>query len=154
VAGYFEDIPALIVVLIGVGIFLASVINAFVHYTSRQYISEPDEGQRLLENVLSYHRIKRDGYKDGTFDRDKLRNITVERFERDILTELEYEIRIKDVSDYPDRENFTWRTAPGPGDDADLHLVYTYPVNIFTSTELHQTQTTIHGAVLRLSVWR
>lgn len=154
VAGYFEDIPALIVVIVGLGIFMASVTNAFVYYTGRQYVDEPDEGRRLLDNVLSYHGIKRNGYKDGTFDRAKLRNITIDRIKRDILTELEFRIYIEDVSDYPDRENFTFETSPGTGGDLYFFLTYRYPVNIFTSLDMHQTQTAIHPAVLTLSVWR
>ena len=154
VTGFFEDIPALIVVVIGVAIFLTSMINAFANYTNRQYEEKPETGQRLLETIISYPGIKREGYKDGTFDLGKLRNLTDERLKRDIVTDLEYEIYIRDVSDYPDRENFTFNTSSPPAGGTEFRFTYYYPINIFTSMEEFQKQTNIHGGVLRLTVWR
>jgi len=154
VTGFFEDIPALIVVVIGVAIFLASMINAFANYTNRQYEEKPETGQRLLETILSYPGMKREGYKDGTFDLGKLRNLTDDRLKREIVTDLEYEIYIRDVSDYPDRENFTFNTSRPPSGGTGFRYTYFYPINIFTSMEEFQKQTNIHGGVLRLTVWR
>ena len=156
VAGFFEDIPALMVVVIGVTIFLASMINAFMNYSVRQYEDDPQEGQKLLEAIVSYPGLIKDGYKDGTFDRGKLRNLSIEDLERDIFTDFDYEIYVEDVSDYPDRENFTFNTSkvPDADENVEFRLRLIYPVNIFTSIEPHQQQTCIHGAVLRITLWK
>jgi len=156
VAGFFEDIPALMVVVIGVTIFMASMINAFMNYSVRQYEDDPQEGQKLLEVIIAYPGLIKDGYKDGTFDRGKLRNLTIEDLEKDIFTDFNYEIFIEDVSDYPDKENFTFNTSnvPGLDEDVEFRIRVIYPVNIYTSIEPHQRQTCIHGAVLRVTLWR
>ena len=112
VAGFFEDIPALIVVVLGVGIFLASMIKAFTYYQTSQYENEPEEeAQRLFEAFISYPALKREGYKDGTFDVGKLRNLTMEQLKRDIYTDYEYWIYIKDVSFYPNQKGFVFNTS-------------------------------------------
>ena len=156
VAGFFEDIPALMVVVIGVTIFLASMINAFMNYSVRQYDDDPQEGQKLLEAIIAHPGLVKDGYKDGTFDRGKLRNLTIEDIEKDIFTEFNYEIFIEDVSDYPDRENFNFNTSnlSDIDEDVEFRLRIIYPVNIYTSIEQHQRQTCIHGAVLSITLWK
>ncbi len=156
VAGFFEDIPALMVVVIGVTIFFASMINAFMNYSVTQFEDDPQEGQKLLEAIISYSGLTKDGYKDGTFDRGKLRNLTIEDLERDIFTEFEYEIYVEDVSDYPDRENYTFNTSKVPGvhENVEFRLRIIYPVNIYTSIEPHHRQTCLHGAFLRITLWK
>ncbi|MDP7263945.1 MAG: hypothetical protein QGH39_00115 [Candidatus Thermoplasmatota archaeon] len=156
VAGFFEDLPALMVVVIGVTIFLASMINAFMNYSVRQYENDPQDGQKLLEAIVSYPGLIKDGYKDGTFDRAKLRDLTIDDFERDIFTDFDYEIYIEDVSDYPDRENYNFNTSKVSdiGEDVEFRLRITYPVNIYTSIDSNQRQTCIHGAFLRITLWK
>jgi len=155
VAGFFEDIPALIVIVTGVGIFLSSMINAFTNYQNKQYEDEPEEEtQILLESVISYSKLKRSGYKDGTFDLGKLRKMTSENLTRDIHSDFEYEVKVEDVSDYPDKQNFTFNTSEKPTGDVDLIVSLHYPINIYTSTELHQKETSIHGAILTITMWK
>jgi len=73
VAGPFEDIPALIIVVIGIMIFFASAINSFASYYERHNIQDPEEiCWNILKSVRNYDRFLVDGGNDGDFSYNKL----------------------------------------------------------------------------------
>lgn len=151
VAGFFEDIPALIVVIIGIVFFVSCITASFIFYTQQQYDREDEKGEQLLEALLSYNGLKASGKKDGTFDLVKLRGMEPEILGRDIHTTLDYQLEIIDVSDYPQKENFTFLCGTLHGTESSY--VELLPVNIYAVTSAGDRETRTHAALLRLTYW-
>lgn len=106
VAGFFEDIPTLIVVIIGFGIFLLTVVNAFVAYQAQQ------DSFRMHQEVVEFTQAMRVYDKftynslEGVYLGDKLIDIQYDTIETDFNPRAlgyDYRIIINDVSDYPNR---------------------------------------------------
>ncbi len=152
VAGFFEDIPSLIVVSLALTIFIASIIGSFIYYASVQYNRDDEDGQILLDSILSYPYLKTENRKDGNFDLNKLKTMTPERLEKDIHTDLQYKLDIIDVSDYPDKQSFNFTV--GNENLSIEKTVISIPVTIYAVVFEGDTETRNHGAVMRLTYWR
>lgn len=110
IAGFFEDIPVLIVVTIATGIFLYSLVHAYVLYLDQF------EEQRMHENVREFYGSIRsyDGLtyvsEEGVFLGDKLTSLTDEELQEDFnetVLGYDYQVSIIDTSDYLNSANFT-----------------------------------------------
>lgn len=119
VAGFFEDIPVLIVVTIATGVFLYSLIHAYVLYLDQF------ESQKMNENAMDLCRSIRsyDGliYKsqEGIFLGDKIKSLTPETLQEEFNVSrlgYHYQISIIDTSDYLDSINYTktFKTSDQP----------------------------------------
>ncbi|UCE36079.1 MAG: hypothetical protein JSW00_11025 [Thermoplasmata archaeon] len=110
IAGAFEDIPVLIVVTIATGIFLFSLVHAYVVYleqleSQRMYENAND----LLSSVRSYEGLTHE-FREGVFLGDKLITLTSEALREDYdpnVLGFDYQISIIDTSDYPNCVNYT-----------------------------------------------
>lgn len=149
VSGFFEDIPALIVVILGFGIFLASIANAFVTYQAQQ------DSFRMHEKSLEFTRAIRGydkltyNYMEGIFEGKKLLGISNETIEEDFNPDrlgYDYRIIVNDVSDYPNSNLYvkSFQTS-------SLHLKsskYTIASSVVIKVEEHY-----HSAQLIVTIW-
>jgi hypothetical protein len=109
VAGFFEDIPALIVVIIGFGIFLLSMVNAFVAYQSQQNsFRMHQESVEFSQAIRGYDRLTYNSM-EGVFLGDNILNLSDIKIKNDFhpnSLNFNYLVIIKDVSDYPDSHKY------------------------------------------------
>jgi hypothetical protein len=149
IAGFFEDIPVLIVVVIATGIFLFSLVHAYVQYLEQienQRMHEDAKG--LCEAVRSYEGLTADS-EEGVFEGDKLFSLTNEALQEDFnVTVLgyHYQISIIDTSDYQSSINYTmsFKTSDPPA-GGDRYSV--------TTSVLINVDDTYHAAQLIVTIW-
>lgn len=149
IAGFFEDIPVLIVVTIATGIFLYSLVHAYVLYLDQF------EEQRMHENarefcgsIRSYDGLTY-GSEEGIFLGDKLNSLTDEALQEDFnetVLGYDYQISIIDTSDYPISVNFTksFRTSMPPVKGNKYSI---------TTSILIKVDETYHAAQLIVTIW-
>ena len=119
VAGFFEDIPTLIVVIIGFGIFLLSMVNAFVAYQAQQNTFRMhQENVEFAQAIRAYDKLTYND-QEGVFLGDKVLAISNGTMEQDFNSTAlgyDYRIMINDVSDYPDSNTYkkTVQTSSPP----------------------------------------
>lgn len=149
IAGPFEDIPVLIVVVIATAIFLFSLVNAYVNYI------DTIENQRMREDALSLSNSLRSfeglqkGAEEGIFDGEKLLLFSTEKLNRDYNeSKLGYHFRMSvlDTSDYPNANNYT-RSF---GDQNPPVGGNKYSV---TTSILIKVDTEYHTAQLIVTIW-
>lgn len=149
IAGFFEDIPVLLVVIIATGIFLFSLVHAYVLYLDQF------EYQRMHENALGLSRSVRSydgliyGSEEGVFLGDKLTSLTFEALQEDFnVTRLgyNYQVSIIDTSDYQNSVNYTksFKTA-NPPVTGNRYSV--------TTSVLIKVDKTYHAAQLIVTIW-
>jgi hypothetical protein len=110
IAGPFEDIPVLLVVIIATAIFLFSLVHAYVGYIDNL------ENQRMREKALSlsdslrsYEKLQ-DGSSEGIYLGEKLQLFSNEKLNEDYNeSRLGYHFRMSvlDTSSYPSSNNYT-----------------------------------------------
>ncbi len=110
IVGPFEDIPVLLVVIIATGIFLFSLVHAYVGYIDNV------ENQRMRKNALSlsdslrsYEKLQ-DGSSEGIYLGEKLQLFSNEKLNEDYNeSRLGYHFRMSvlDTSSYPSSNNYT-----------------------------------------------
>jgi hypothetical protein len=149
IAGFFEDIPVLIVVTIATGIFLYSLVHAYVIYLDQF------EYQRMHENALDLCTSFRSydglifGSDQGVFQGDKLISLSNEALQEDYNATVlgyDYQISIIDMSDYSNSANYTksfkTSTPPARGDKYSV-----------TTSVLIKVDETYHAAQLIVTIW-
>jgi hypothetical protein len=103
VAGPFEDIPVLIVVTIAVGIFLISLVSAYVTYLDQyEHQRMHDDAQRLSRSIRGYDGLTY-GSQEGVFSAEKVTSLSPESLSLDYNEDslgFHYQISIIDKSDY------------------------------------------------------
>ncbi|MFA5772043.1 MAG: hypothetical protein WC974_04870 [Thermoplasmata archaeon] len=109
VAGFFEDIPALIVVTIGVGIFLTSIVTIYPKYIeSEQNTDFMRESFNVAETIRASDDILYEpDMQNGVFDAYKVQKMDSQQLNQTVHTELRCRIDIIDASDYPTKYNKT-----------------------------------------------
>jgi hypothetical protein len=112
VAGFFEDIPALIVVTIGIGIFLTSIVTIYPKYIeSKQNSDFIRESFNVAESIrASDDLLYEPNMQNGVFDAYKVQTMDVQQLNITKGTELRCRLEIIDVSDYPAKYNKTLQT--------------------------------------------
>jgi hypothetical protein len=149
IAGFFEDIPVLIVVVIATGIFLVSLVSAYVSYLdSLEGQRMHDEAESFCKAIRSYEGFT-DGSREGVFSGDKLIMISSESMQEDFhptALGFHYQVAIVDTSDYPNAANFTksLETAEPPLTGNR----YTVTTSILINVEEN-----FHAAQLIVTIW-
>ena len=149
IAGFFEDIPVLIVVTIATGIFLYSLIHAYVLYLDQL------ENQKMNENAMDLCKSIRSydvlicNSQEGIFLSDKVISLTHESLQEDFnATELgyNYQISIIDTSDYLDSINYTktFKTSDPPTKGNRYSQ---------TTSVLIKVDENYHAAQLLVTIW-
>ncbi len=143
VAGFFEDIPTLIVVIIGFGIFLLSIVNAFVTYQAQQdSFRMHQESVEFSQAIRAYDKLTYNSM-EGIFLGDKILDISDKTIESDFHPDAlgyDYRIIINDVSDYPDSILYkkTFQTVSPPSRASKFTV--TSSVVIRVGDNYHATQ--------------
>lgn len=149
IAGFFEDIPVLIVVVIATGIFLFSLVHAYVLYL------EQIENQRMFEDAKGLCRAVRSyegltgGTEEGVFEGDKLISLTNEALQEDFnvtVLGFHYQISIIDTSNYQSGTNYTlsFKTSDPPARGNRYSVTTSVLINV---------DETYHVAQLVVTVW-
>jgi|GEM_PF-1701964 len=107
VAGFFEEIPALILATIGMSIFFITALMAYSNYMGQQEaIKFVDDGDAFSKAIRNYKGLvyDADGHPiEGRFDYFKVPNLNVTNVSKDLNVKIKnrhFIVEIKDVSDY------------------------------------------------------
>ncbi len=148
IAGFFEDIPALIVVVIAIGMFTVIMVHAYAGYVAQQNALRMYEDCReFTQSIRTYDSLIYQS-QEGMFDVQKMETLTNETLEYDFnRTSLgfDYQILIRDVSDYPKpivKSFGTFHIPPNIG-----KITITSSINIRVSSD------EIHAAQLIVTIW-
>ncbi|MBS3816430.1 MAG: hypothetical protein KGY76_02580 [Candidatus Thermoplasmatota archaeon] len=152
VIGFYEDVPALLIVVVGTLIFLASMYSAIERHDESSTHSEFErEAIEFAEGVRASERLL---YKDriGQFDASKVEGLNSENLTRSFNNpDFYYKVTLTDVSNYSVRYNKTWRKEPDSNFTEESYekgrKVILLSVNIVVDSD------EIHPARLRVEVW-
>ncbi len=148
-AGFFEDIPVLMVVLVATGIFLYSLVHAYVVYLDNlEHQRMADEVVDLLNAVRGYEGLIVD-FKEGVFSGDKLISLSLENLMEDFSPQVlgyEYQASIIDTSSYQNSLDYTKSFATSePPSGGDLYSV--------TTSVLIMVEESYHAGQLTVTIW-
>ncbi len=147
---FFEDIPTLIVVIIGFGIFLLSLVNAFVGYQAQQdSFRMHQENVQFMEAIRAYDKFTYNSM-EGVFLGYKILQVSDDTIELDFNPDAlgyDYRIIINDVSDYPDGNLYkvSFQTASPPPERSK----YTAASSVIIKVDEHY-----HTAQLIVTIWK
>ncbi len=152
VVGFYEDVPALLIVVVGTVIFLSSLYATLERYDRGKEISDFEteaiefaEGVRASPLLTYQNRI-------GQFDASKVQGLNSENLTRSFSNpDFHYRVILTDVSNYTYKYNKTWSSEPDYNfTEASYEKgrkVIDLSVNIVVDTN------EIHPARLRVEVW-
>lgn len=149
VAGFFEDIPVLIVVLIATGIFLYSLVHAYVVYLDNvEYQRMTGEVEDLRDAIRSYEGLIV-GFQEGVFSGDKLDSLNLVDLKEDFdprVLGYDYRVSVIDTSSYHNSLEYTKSFAsselPSSG---DMYSV--------TTSILIMVDASYHAGQLVVTIW-
>lgn len=150
--GFFEDLPSLLVVLIGICIFIASAINTLTKFTTYQAHEEiPETCWEFMLTLRAWEGLVCTGYTEGVFDGVKIQTLTIEKLREAFPVVFDYKIEIIDISGYPNAElyNHVNQTADIPPAETTKYgiQVEESPIVIIVS------DTEAHAGRLIVTVW-
>lgn len=148
VAGFFEDIPALIIVVIAIGMFTVSAAHVYAGYVAQQNtLRMYDDCREFTQSIRTYDGLTYRS-QEGMFDIQKIESLANETleyaFNRTSLG-FDYQIIIRDVSDYPKPIMKSFGAFIIPLDISKITI--TSSVNIRISND------EIHAAQLIVTIW-
>ena len=150
VAGFFEDIPVLILVTLGISMFLFSSAHAFTNYLQHQSQQDlQDDAVRFAHSLRSYDRLIEDK-TPGVFSQERIERLNTSQltkgFPPDHLA-FEYQVTILEMREKPEDglASYTWLTSPIPK-GKDRAIVQSYV--------LIEDASGAHPARLSVLVWR
>ncbi|UCF08838.1 MAG: hypothetical protein JSW28_03875 [Thermoplasmata archaeon] len=100
IAGPFEDIPSLIIVTVGLGIFFLSLVQTYTIYAESIELSQMySECNDISRIVRSYDKLLANGTytaqpTEGRFDFTKLCEMTDDQIRKDIVSDYKFNITI------------------------------------------------------------
>jgi len=148
-AGFFEDIPVLIVVLIATGIFLYSLVHAYVVYLDNvEYQSMNIEVMDFQDAIRGYEGLTME-FEEGVFSGDKLVSLSLEDLKKDFNPKVlgyQYQVSIIDTSSYQNSLEYTkFYATSEPPSRGELYST--------TTSVLIAVEETYHAAQLTVSIW-
>ena len=116
VGGFFEDIPVLIIVTVGISVFLITSMHALsVYLTNDQHMNFRDDVDQFVQNLRTYtHLSDREG--GGTFSLDKVKDLSSERLIADfppakVGFHYQLSLEVIDRSEEQLNRSFSWATG-------------------------------------------
>lgn len=117
IGGFFTDVPALIVIIIGLSIFTVSVYNFHDNYVEKKYEDGMEEDlESFMKDIRNYDYIAE---SDGVFYSSNLQELNSTRIREDYDPNslgFGYKIEVIDNSGYDQRYNKTINTGKVPSD--------------------------------------
>ena len=150
VTGFFEDIPALALVIFSMVVYL-SLMNTVVEKAAVRS-EAADFGREINEfmrQVRSSGALTHEGVT-GLFDAHKVAALSMENLTGYIQVDYEYSISIRDVSGYPmDYSNYveTSRVVDGQRFQGGRFVA-------IGSAAIWVSDEEVHSAVLEVAIWR
>ncbi len=148
IAGFFEDLPALLVVLVGVVVFLLSIAGAYAAYG--EYLAQlrfHENAVEFSESVRTYGPLTVNG-EEGKFSAGALNDSTAAQMAIDFhpdMVGLHWNLRVVDVSTYPGK--YEWSAGEALPEGAS-RVAVTSPVTIRNNSDQ------VHAGRLIVTVWR
>lgn len=147
VGGFFEELPAIIIIVIALSIFFISSLYAYGNIVSAESsIRKMSDAKMCAMCIISSKNlmIVKDGVvKERTIDARKLENITGEELSEEINIKCSFRIEIIDVSNYP--KNMTklikW------GEEGEETYIFEYPGVIYVDDD------EVHACRIKVSIW-
>lgn len=145
IGGFFTDVPALIVIIIGLSIFTVSVYNFHDNYVEKKYEEGMEEDiESFMKDIRNYDYIAE---SDGVFYSSNLQELNSSVIQEDHNPELlgfDYKIKVIDNSDYEHKYNITVKTGSVPSEK---------DVYVDSTSIVIKDHTTYHLAKLKISIW-
>jgi len=136
VAGFFLDLPVLLVIILAMTLFIMTFTNAYFDYR------DEIENMKKYENTIDLHRSIQmydelqyeyeDGFKLGHFCMEKLGSMDSETIKKDITTDSRYDFSVI-IRNYGGEENWTFVNEDIP-ERAETYIFYS-PVTLVGDTE-------------------
>lgn len=148
--GFFEDLPAMVIVILTFVLFIGLATNIFNTTTkSRDFQNFAQEVNNFIEALRAYDGLTHSGIV-GLFDAHKVRSLSAENISRDLKPDYNFTIEIIDISGYPFNcsrkiTNGIW--YPEKWLEMGRSVGYT-SVAIWVSDE------EIHAAKMVVTIWR
>jgi len=153
VVGFYEDVPALLIVVVGTVIFLSSLYAAIGRYDRRKDISDFEREAIEFAEAVRASPILTHENRIGQFDASKVQGLDSENFTRSFNDpDFHFRVTLTDVSNYSYQYNKTWVNEPEYNLTEESYekgrKVVHLSVNIVVDTD------EIHPARLRVEVWK
>lgn len=157
IAGYYEDIPALILVTIGMSLFLISAFNGYIAYVNAQ------ERAKLTADALEFVTVLQsyDGLlyepqmRMGLYDAQKVQTFAsnesyaLMKLNSALRVGFDFRIRIVDMSDYPVKfDLYINSSAMLPSAALKLGRY-----SIESTVNIYVASTEVHAAKLIVTIW-
>lgn len=147
VAGFFIDIPALIVIIIGLSIFTVSIYQAHLSY------SEEKREEHMINDLNNFIKVFREydyiSESEGIFRIENLKTLNSTILEREYSPtkfKFNYKIEIIDDSNYNNKYYFSFQSDELPKNQ-DIY-------SLKSSIILKEDTGINHLSTLRISIWR
>ncbi len=153
VVGLYEDVPALLIVIVGTVIFLSSLYAALGSYDRGKEVSDFEkEAIEFAEAVRASPLLTYEN-RIGQFDASKVQGLDSENLTRSFNDpDFYYRVTLTDVGNYTHLYNETWSSEPDynftEGSYQRGRKVIYLSVNIVVDSN------EIHPARLRVEVWK
>ena len=146
IAGFFIDIPALIVIIIGLSIFTASIYQAHLSYAEEKGEEHMiDDLDNFIKNFRNYDYISE---SEGVYRIENLRTLNSTILEKEYSPaklEFHYKIEIIDDSNYNSKYYFSFQ-SDGLPKNQDIYSLKS-PIILKEDTGIS------HLSTLRISIW-
>jgi hypothetical protein len=153
VAGFFEEIPAAVVVMVSLILFFSAVFSGLrVHTQELNSSNFESQAQTFLAELTAYKNLTYEN-RQGVFDSTRVTTLTTANITYDFHPPFNYMVVIDDTSAYAAKYNLTLQTAPVPTTSAALKVGLvsdSTPVNIWVPD---LTFDEYHTATLTVVIW-
>lgn len=150
VAGVFEELPALLVVLVGISLFMVSAAHSFSEWGGDQdYASLQEDCQTFTAMVKSSDLLCSEG-KSGCFDMAMLENCSEQEFLSTFnssVLEFEYQVTIQCLNISTGLSTFTLSVNSSDMRDALEIATFSTCVSVYNKNKME-------AARLSVSIWR
>ena len=147
IASPFEDIPALMVVSIGVAILLASLANAFLSFEEE---AQKDDSRDMLNDLIcalrTYDKLQEEGKGQGIFSSVKLSSLNASLIAMDLNIVHEFSISFKDTSSYGSDLEYHTQSEDIPDVGTEEVLWRSTPVGITYGD-------VVHAGTMTVTIW-
>ncbi len=150
VAGFFEDLPSFMIIVIALGVLISSIFYSSLHYIEAWEENDKYEAcMELLEGLENYDKLLVVGGHtaqpiSGFFSLEKLENMNTTVLKKALRSEYEYTVIIKDLEN--SSQSWSFGDEPSPNEKLEK-------VSMFTTIVLKIEGDEPHLARLKVTLW-